>query len=1167
MHQWLPTSNNALLTCRSMLLAVLLWAALGLSPAHATPAAQSDPAQQCAEGSKLFFDGKREQALPLLEAGFSARATANFDPQALGVCALQLGFLREQAGKRSEAQTAYQVALESFRAGTSSDGESLALIGLGRLSQQGGQNDEALRLFEQARDTQRGAGDRAGEATTLGNIGALYVQQSRYNDALAQFQQALHIQRDLGDKRGEAVALNNLALVYQNQGRYAEAQQTYGQILPIFRELNDTENEATALGNLGTVLLRLGQYENARATVEQALALVRANQDRASEATQLNNLGTVLEAQARNSAALDRFGQALAIFQEIDDRSNQATTLNNIGAVQQSQGRFEAARETYTRALAIYQALTNRAGEGTARNNLGYLDAAQGRFASAITEYQQALAIAQAVGDRSLEGDVLNNMGAVSAAQSRYALALEQYAQALARYRETGKLAGESSALSNIGSVYEDQNRLDEALTQFQQALALAQSIADPARQGTISNNIGLIFQQQSRYDDAERQYQQALHIARTSGDRVAQSTALNNIGSNAIAQNRYAEAQASMQQALATAHAAGDRSNEATALNNLGDLQRLQNNLDSALENFQQALAIEQGLGDRVGMVVTLNNIAHVRQLQNRNAEATEAIIHAMDVLDDVRAEAGSEQGRAQFSANYAYVYERAMFLYQKQGHTADAFRAAERGRARAFLDSLATGTITLSDQSANALLDREREAYAARQGAREVLAQAQAATPTDLTLLTDLQTQLATSEREYTAVQSEIDNRSDQLATLVSGRKDAVLTLEQTQTRLPPDTTMVAYFVGEPDSLAFVITAHSAKAIRLPLGRSTLEKLVKTLIAFDDRYSAVPPESEQLYGELIAPLKADLQTSRLVIVPHGVLHYLPFAALSNGTRFLGDDYSMSALPSASVLPFIEPGTAGGIPLILGNPDGTLPSAANEARAVATLLDAQPLLRGAATKAALDSQAPHAGLIHLATHGVYNPQTPLDSYIQLAPTPTSADSKLTVSQIYGLRLPRATLVVLSACETNIGALSQGDEVVGMARAFMYAGAPSVIASLWDVQDDATKLLMERFYQYLAAGESKAAALGKAQRDVRTYKDSGKQPYASPYYWAGFVLSGADNPIVAPWWQFSDVPWWTTALLAIAIAALGAWRVWRRARASMQKFQHKLKSISSTGSA
>jgi len=249
-----------------------------------------------------------------------------------------------------------------------------------------------------------------------------------------------------------------------------------------------------------------------------------------------------------------------------------------------------------------------------------------------------------------------------------------------------------------------------------------------------------------------------------------------------------------------------------------------------------------------------------------------------------------------------------------------------------------------------------------------------------------------------------------------------------------------------------------------------------------------------------------------------HGALHYLPFAALldSETGEYLVEQHSLVTLPSASVLPFIQENSrdSSGVPLVLGNPvvdyaDLTpLPFAEREAETIATFYNEPALTGSAATETAVRQNAPLTSILHLAVHGEYNVYNPLYSTLYLAPDAESSEElnekgngRLEVHEIYGLDLNQTDLVVLSACQTQLGKLSAGDELVGLTRAFFFAGTPSVIATLWNVDDEATSFLMARFYSHLQAGLSKAGALRQAQNDTR-------EQYPDPFFWAGFVLSG-----------------------------------------------------------
>lgn len=231
-----------------------------------------------------------------------------------------------------------------------------------------------------------------------------------------------------------------------------------------------------------------------------------------------------------------------------------------------------------------------------------------------------------------------------------------------------------------------------------------------------------------------------------------------------------------------------------------------------------------------------------------------------------------------------------------------------------------------------------------------------------------------------------------------------------------------------------------------------------------------------------------------------------MPFVALTDGRRYLGDDYTIFHVPSASALQFVQQKRKGGRASVLavahGQAGGLPPLhyAEQEARAIAKLYKATPLVGGAATESALAARTRDVNILHLAAHGQLNPVSPLFSRIFLAPG-GDADGVLEIHEVYGLDLMKASLIVLSAYQTQMGAQSRGDDVVGLSCAFIYAGAPTVIASLWKVDDKATSYLMTSIYTNLKKGMGKAAALRAAQAKTRA-------KYPDPYYWAAFVLMG-----------------------------------------------------------
>jgi len=343
-----------------------------------------------------------------------------------------------------------------------------------------------------------------------------------------------------------------------------------------------------------------------------------------------------------------------------------------------------------------------------------------------------------------------------------------------------------------------------------------------------------------------------------------------------------------------------------------------------------------------------------------------------------------------------------------------------------------------------------------------------------------------------------------------------------EPAQPYLPPDTLLVEYFGLHGQLVAFLVTAGEVQVRPLECTLAAIHPLLQLLWlnlrsvprSSPDRAGALTANARgllhQLYGHLFAPLAGTLGPyRRLIIVPHGPLHYLPFHALYDGTRYLLEQWEICYLPGSSFVRYSEeaPVVDAGLLAIGHSDDGRLPYAVHEARSVAQLLDGQTLLENQATLAELQQRAPQYRTLHLAAHGDFRPDNPLFSGLTLS------DGWLTTLDIFSMRLG-ASLVTLSACQTGRNVVAGGDELLGLMRAFLCAGAASLVLSLWAVEDRSTALFMAEFYRKLAAGETKGEALRQAQLQFIQRLDSPEEgAYSHPYFWAPFFLVGNTGPL------------------------------------------------------
>jgi len=471
----------------------------------------------------------------------------------------------------------------------------------------------------------------------------------------------------------------------------------------------------------------------------------------------------------------------------------------------------------------------------------------------------------------------------------------------------------------------------------------------------------------------------------------------------------------------------------------------------------------------------------AKIAVREGQDALAEDLLRKSVTVIEAQRASIGTEAGRIGFVGDKQACYQELTALLVRTGRPGAAFEFAERAKGRALVDLLASQkrlarTADL-DQAVASLGEADRELTtihdpAAPAGTRGIA----------LTLRTDLV------------------RKAPELASLVSVPEVSAPAL---QARLAPDETLLEYYAAGSQWLAFVVTRDALAAVPLPAGdlNATVLRLRQTLTD-PRRPQAVGPAIEALSRMILDPVQARIRTEKLIIVPHGVLHYVPFCALGSPEAPLLDRFTLRILPSATVLAFLKPGRPIENALILGDPDLgdpalDLPFAREEGQALARILPRPDLRLGkAATAEAL--QGGRYGLIHLAAHGHFDEARPLDSALFLADTARTPGT-LRVSDLYRLDLD-ADLVTLSACETALSSVSSGDDVVGFTRGLLYAGSRSILSSLWQVDDESTKELMVDFYTRLA-GQDKAGALRQAQQAVRA-----RHPH--PYYWAAFMLTG-----------------------------------------------------------
>lgn len=551
------------------------------------------------------------------------------------------------------------------------------------------------------------------------------------------------------------------------------------------------------------------------------------------------------------------------------------------------------------------------------------------------------------------------------------------------------------------------------------------------------------------------------------------------------------------------------------------------------AKEGYDQLLAVRQLKDNGEIYWVVLYDRGRIAFQDGDMPGAIDYWKKAIEVIEQQRSTINTEASKIGFVGDKQAVYHRlieALFAAQR---LADAFDYLERSKSRALVDMLAGkrdfAAAGVDENKVRVLLAQAEQADLAARvqvagdsaGAAGPAAGTAAPAAAESGLPSPFGGPAAasvpaaapapaappeSSRRSLTIAPAarEIALAAPELASLVSVGSTPIAEI---QAQLPEDEALIEYYYDDKNLYAFVLTRDGLQGAKLEV--KGLEDEVRALrAALDtDQTDSWRAPSQALYSRLIRPLEGIAAKPKLVIVAHAALHYLPFAALHDGNAFLLERASLRFLPSASVVKYLrssKSAKAAGI-LAFGNPDLGDPKfdlrfAQEEALAVTqTVPQSRALVRKDATESALREFSGSFSYLHFATHGEFNAESPLNSALLLAKDDRS-DGLLTVGKLYSLRLD-ADLVTLSACETGLGKVASGDDVVGLTRGFLYAGAAAIVASLWKVDDRGTAVLMTRFYEGLRDGKTKREALRQAQLDTRA-----QLPH--PYFWAAFQLTG-----------------------------------------------------------
>lgn len=974
-----------------------------------------------------------------------------------------------------------------------------------------GRAEEALKLYEEAAVNAEKLNLEEESITINKQLGSVYLNAREFGKAEASLNKAKLAAEKGGHKDIQMSVLSELASLARYKRNFELAIEYLKQAVALVDDQTDELDEGRILTELGRTYADMGLNDKAVEYYEKSSKVYSSGGDRVAEAEVLISMAELELSNRKPDEALARLKNALSSLEGEDAPKILARCYTRIGSAQADTGLMEEALKSHKSAEKLAAKCKSEEEECLAITEQGYDYLLEGKSEKALGEFLRAQKYIEKHPSlrQSERADVLKYcaMGYRNVGQPK--TAIRYYLEAAQLYKKAGKLLDEALVLDSIAVAYLDQGSSPlfekyhgQAKEVFQTAVGKSASNSDKRAQATMSYNYGQYCVMKSMYADAIEAYEQALNTSQSISDTLGQCQALRGLGMTYLLLGQNQKSREKFE-------AASTIADKVT-------------NIESQWDCAAGLGKVYMKLGDQQNAEKMLLKAVSLADKERRNLSRDSFKTAALDLREDC-------------------FFDLVELMINNKRYD-QALEYAEKGRARAFLDMLEGRKQTSYGQrkialSAPDLLDEDGLTPAAAPEEKPVQI-AMANVPSGTFRGVQVSPKSPTTVVEATVLSAANAKPPDlqEIKSLIKGCNTWVV-----EYLAMPEKVIV--FVVKPDGEIADVKIISEKIDTVKnLIRETHKTITTSPKGMDEVHALNKARQENLralHKMLVEPIEALLpkdENQVVTIVPHGSLFSVPFAALVNGNgKYMIEQHTLAYLPAIGVLratQSIENQTKGekNSLLAFGNPItemnkflGKLPYAEKEVKKVSSLFDQSSVaveVGGAATKAKFRELAPKYSYIHLATHGLVNQDQPMDSAVVLAPD-AGDDGLLTVRDILQLPQLKAKMIVLSACQTGQGKIT-GDGVVGLSRAFVIAGTPSVLVSLWSVDDVMTEYQMESLYYELLKGANKAQSLRKAQIKTINFLEKGssgrdsdkvikQEDRANPRYWAAFQMIGEYN--------------------------------------------------------
>ncbi len=910
------------------------------------------------------------------------------------------------------------------------------------------------------------------------------------------------------------------------------------------------------------VLCALLVFASGRATAQPQVLNVQVEKPNQLRLQALNyyRIGRSEFGRGNIASAIQNYLKSKRLFEEAHARRDLIYVLADLGTLCIFSSNYKEAQDYSENSLTLAEQLKGSTeppgawpdeyGVGTALSNLGNISRRNAEYEKAVRYFQKSLAAYERIngGTGKYSVDILDDLadiGRTYGATGDYLRALTYLDQAMALAKASHP-DREASICNSLGILYLNQRDYSKAIEFFQRGLKLTIDARAHFEEADMQLNIGVAYQFQGNYADALTNFERALELAK----RINYSELIipihEGIGTVYKEQGKYKEALETLDRGLAIAKEKDDKTRIAELLLRESELQLANGNVANSIQNAGEANRLAEQLSLKNVSYLALTTLGKAYRAAGQRDLAVQTFTKAITQIEEMRRQvAGLENERQLFFEDKVVPYHEIVDILlntNKDISNEQALLTAESAKARVLLDVFSTGRIDLTKVMSNREKEEEKRLNKRLVDLNNEIGDENGKRIPDAKRLKTLDEQVRSARTQYETFQDSLYAAHPELR--INPAQPKPVTLASLSNLFSdPDTAFLEYVVTESKTYLLVLTktqndrSPTLRAYPIAMAGGEIAKRIRDFRDMITTQGAFADEARQLYDLLLKPAEQQLNgKTSLCIIPDGILWDLPFQALeARDGHYLVEDYAISYAPSLSVLGQMsvqkKTEQASTALLAFGNPSmpgevaanikttyrgevlGPLPDAEAEVSALKSIWGASSsrVLTGAnARKTVFRTEASKYRVIHLATHGILDDQSPMYSRLVMARADNDPndDGLLEAREIMQLDL-HADLVVLSACQTARGRFGAGEGMIGMSWAFFVAGVPTMVASQWKVDSASTAKLMIDFHKRLrdeTTTHTKASALQQAA--VALMKDP---RYRHPYFWGGFVMIGKDK--------------------------------------------------------